>query len=186
MEIGSLSCWSPGFYEILKRVKTFLSLHGGEVAKEIVSEVHLAAAWMGQRFRDGKKQRKVFLTRREALIWEGEEEIAEQPIQKPAIMTHSLFLPEWANEYLKYSKDKFVKKTFDEKVFSFKFFFQSEDLHPSDSVEKLTPYIAVMALKKISISRSGGAANKYKKIYLPLGTGVQDFSDYLRKTLFPL
>ena len=47
LEIGSLSCWSPGFYEILKRVKTFLSLHGGEVVKEIVSEVHLAADFIG-------------------------------------------------------------------------------------------------------------------------------------------
>ena len=47
LEIGSLSCWSPGFYEIYKRVKTFLALHGGEVVKEIVSEVHLAADFIG-------------------------------------------------------------------------------------------------------------------------------------------
>ncbi|MGD9817143.1 MAG: hypothetical protein AB7V04_00440 [Desulfomonilaceae bacterium] len=47
LEIGSLSCWSPGFYEIYKRVKTFLSLHGGEIFKEIVSEVHLAADFIG-------------------------------------------------------------------------------------------------------------------------------------------
>ena len=47
LEIGSLSCWSPGFYSIYNKVKTFLSLHGGEVFKEIVSEVHLAADFIG-------------------------------------------------------------------------------------------------------------------------------------------
>jgi hypothetical protein len=47
LEIGSLSCWSPGFYAIYNRVKTFLSLHGCEVVKERVSEVHLAADFIG-------------------------------------------------------------------------------------------------------------------------------------------
>ena len=47
LEIGSLSCWSPGFYSIFNKVKAFLALHGGEVMKEIVSEVHLAADFVG-------------------------------------------------------------------------------------------------------------------------------------------
>ncbi|MDD2468770.1 MAG: hypothetical protein PHI97_32755 [Desulfobulbus sp.] len=47
LEIGSLSCWSPGFYAVYERVKTFLALHGGEVVKERVSEVHLAADFIG-------------------------------------------------------------------------------------------------------------------------------------------
>nr|WP_321467277.1 hypothetical protein [uncultured Desulfobulbus sp.] len=47
LEIGSLSCWSPGFYEIYERVKAFLAIHGGKVFKEIVSEVHLAADFVG-------------------------------------------------------------------------------------------------------------------------------------------
>lgn len=47
LEIGSLSCWSPGFYAIYNRVITFLSLHGGKVTKERVSEVHLAADFVG-------------------------------------------------------------------------------------------------------------------------------------------
>jgi len=45
--IGSFSCWSPGFYSIHNKVKTFLSLHGGEAVKERVSEVHLAADFIG-------------------------------------------------------------------------------------------------------------------------------------------
>ncbi|MGD9947776.1 MAG: hypothetical protein AB7U29_04780 [Desulfobulbus sp.] len=47
MEIGSLSCWSPGFYAVYNRVKAFLAIHGGKIVKEIVSEVHLAADFIG-------------------------------------------------------------------------------------------------------------------------------------------
>jgi len=47
LEIGSLSCWAPGFYSIYNKVKAFLALHGGEIMKEIVSEVHLAADFIG-------------------------------------------------------------------------------------------------------------------------------------------
>lgn len=47
LEIGSLSCWSPGFFAIYDRVKTFLACYGGKVVKERVSEVHLAADFIG-------------------------------------------------------------------------------------------------------------------------------------------
>jgi hypothetical protein len=47
LEIGSLSCWSPGFYAIYNRIKTFLSLYGGDIHKEQVSEVHLTADFVG-------------------------------------------------------------------------------------------------------------------------------------------
>ena len=47
LEIGSLSCWSPGFYAIYERVKTFLAAYGAKVIKERVSEVHLAADFIG-------------------------------------------------------------------------------------------------------------------------------------------
>lgn len=47
LEVGSLSCWSPGFFSIYERVKTFLACYGGKVAKERVSEVHLAADFIG-------------------------------------------------------------------------------------------------------------------------------------------
>lgn len=47
LEIGSLSCWSPGFYAIYERVKAFLAINGGEVIKERVSEAHLAADFVG-------------------------------------------------------------------------------------------------------------------------------------------
>lgn len=47
LEIGSLSCWSPGFYAMYNRVKAFLSAYGGDVSKERVSEVHLTADFIG-------------------------------------------------------------------------------------------------------------------------------------------
>lgn len=47
LEIGSLSCWSPGFFSIYERVKAFLAAYGAEIAKERVSEVHLAADFIG-------------------------------------------------------------------------------------------------------------------------------------------
>ncbi|WP_319586009.1 hypothetical protein [uncultured Desulfobulbus sp.] len=47
LEIGSLSCWSPGFYSIYERVKSFLAGYGAKVIKERVSEVHLAADFIG-------------------------------------------------------------------------------------------------------------------------------------------
>jgi len=47
LEIGSLSCWTPGFFSIYERVKTFLACYGGKIIKERVSEVHLAADFIG-------------------------------------------------------------------------------------------------------------------------------------------
>lgn len=47
LEIGSLSCWSPGFFAIYERVKAFLTAYGAEFTKERISEVHLAADFVG-------------------------------------------------------------------------------------------------------------------------------------------
>jgi len=47
LEIGSLSCWSPGFFSIYERVNSFLAGYGAKIVKERVSEVHLAADFIG-------------------------------------------------------------------------------------------------------------------------------------------
>jgi len=47
LEIGSLSCWSPGFFSIYERVNAFLAGYGAKIVKERVSEVHLAADFIG-------------------------------------------------------------------------------------------------------------------------------------------
>jgi hypothetical protein len=43
VEIGSLSCWSPGFFTIYERMVSWLKALGASIVKEIVSEVHLTA-----------------------------------------------------------------------------------------------------------------------------------------------
>ncbi|MGD9950745.1 MAG: hypothetical protein AB7U29_20075 [Desulfobulbus sp.] len=58
LEIGSLSCWSPGFYAIYNHVKAFLAVHCGDVIKERVSEVHLAADFIGVNIRTTKLENR--------------------------------------------------------------------------------------------------------------------------------
>ncbi|BHH85762.1 hypothetical protein [Desulforhopalus sp. 52FAK] len=43
LEIGSLSCWSPGFFTIYERICSWLKALGATFVRESVSEVHLAA-----------------------------------------------------------------------------------------------------------------------------------------------
>ncbi len=47
LEIGSESCWSPGFDTIYQRFIKWLSAVGGTIQKNQVSEVHLAADFIG-------------------------------------------------------------------------------------------------------------------------------------------
>jgi len=51
LEIGSASCWSPGFRTIYNEVVKLIELYGGAVCKERVSEVHLATDFIGQDLR---------------------------------------------------------------------------------------------------------------------------------------
>ncbi|MDR3631595.1 MAG: hypothetical protein P4L42_14845 [Desulfocapsaceae bacterium] len=47
LEIGSLSCWTPGFHSIYDQIKVFFDWYGAKIAKERVSEVHLASDFVG-------------------------------------------------------------------------------------------------------------------------------------------
>jgi hypothetical protein len=47
LEIGSQSCWMPGYKEIYGRFIRWIEVLGGKIAKEIVSEVHLAVDVIG-------------------------------------------------------------------------------------------------------------------------------------------
>jgi len=48
IEVGSVSCWSPGYREIYSQVRNIIELYGGVIIKERVSEVHLCADTIGQ------------------------------------------------------------------------------------------------------------------------------------------
>lgn len=47
-EIGSVSCWSPGFRTIYDEIFQLIGFYGGVVCKERISEVHLASDFIGQ------------------------------------------------------------------------------------------------------------------------------------------
>ena len=111
--------------------------------------------WMGQRFRAGKKQRKCFATKKEALLWEAEE--------LPVSATPTICLLDWATEYLRYAEKTFVKKTFEEKRFAFKRFFASSAVSPASSCASLSLSAVLAGLQCQAEERSGNAANKDRK-----------------------
>lgn len=47
VDIGSQSCWSPGYVSIIKEVKALVAALGGHIVKDVVSEVHLCADFIG-------------------------------------------------------------------------------------------------------------------------------------------
>lgn len=47
LEIGSQSCWIPGYNEIYERFYMWISALGGKIIKEIISEVHLTVDVIG-------------------------------------------------------------------------------------------------------------------------------------------
>jgi len=52
IDIGSLSCWNPGFDTVLQSVHDLLESYGGEVVKNTISEVHLCTDYIGQSIAD--------------------------------------------------------------------------------------------------------------------------------------
>lgn len=60
LEIGSESCWAPGFHKIYRDFVGWLRLLSGTVQKEIVSEVHLAVDIIGYAIGDLNVQDKDF------------------------------------------------------------------------------------------------------------------------------
>jgi len=104
------------------------------------------------------KERKCFLTKKEALLWESERlpDVVAQKIR-------TICLIEWATEYLRFAEQNFTEKTFDEKKRAFRLFFACPEINPQDSVNLLTAYQVQQALQAQSANRSGNAANKDRK-----------------------
>ncbi len=115
--------------------------------------------WVAEVMRQGQRFYKVFKTKREALMWE--TEIRNAPVADLTTPTASLTLIEWANQYLEFSRAKFVMKTFQEKRIAFKRFFLS--VKPELPVERLTPGQVLKHLQGQAQERSGHAANKDRK-----------------------
>ena len=47
VDIGSASCWSPGYNTVIEYVSKMLRIYGGKIHKNSVSEVHLCADFIG-------------------------------------------------------------------------------------------------------------------------------------------
>ncbi len=47
VDIGSASCWSPGYNEVIHFVSKLLNLWNGKIIKNSVSEVHLCTDFIG-------------------------------------------------------------------------------------------------------------------------------------------
>lgn len=114
--------------------------------------------WMGQRFIRGRKERKCFVSKKEALLWEMET-ISEPGRQE----TLTISLIDWATEYLSYSEKKFVKNTFEEKRFAFKQLFSHPGISPQEDVKTLSSIQVQKALQHQAKIRSGNSANKDRK-----------------------
>ncbi len=112
--------------------------------------------WIGQIKREGKKYRKSFVTRKEALEW-------EKLNQQEGIQTATVSLEHWANSYLDYAKQQFVQKTYEEKAFAFRQLFQDRDIKPEMETICLAPLLVLNHLQNQEKSRSGNAANKDRK-----------------------
>ena len=63
LEIGSLSCWAPGYQFIYDHILKVVELFGGIIIKELVSEVHLAADFIDTNIRKLQLDEKYWVTR---------------------------------------------------------------------------------------------------------------------------
>lgn len=113
--------------------------------------------WTGQRIINGKRQRRSFLTKKDALLWESQ---ILPETEETRILSISLL--DWATEYLRHAEQNFVPNTFQEKRTAFRLFFSS-GIDAKQPVASLSPLRAQKALQQQSISRSGNAANKDRK-----------------------
>ncbi|MBU0730207.1 MAG: hypothetical protein KKA70_10725 [Proteobacteria bacterium] len=52
LDIGSLSCWSPGYKAVLDEVKRLITDQGGFIMKDTISELHLCADFIGLAIED--------------------------------------------------------------------------------------------------------------------------------------
>ena len=115
--------------------------------------------WMGQVRKNGKLTRKTFLTKKEAIAWETDQQKPECQDLPLKIVTVSLI--EWAEKYLDYSKVKFSAKTYEEKKAVFRSFFRFVD-HSLPAAELKKGHV-LSFLQEQAKNRSGYAANKDRK-----------------------
>ena len=137
--------------------------------------------WVGQIMRGGKKHRRIFMTKAEAIAWEvqmrDEQGLPPKRLSPETESDSSISLAQWAEEYLVFS-EKFSHKTFVEKQTLFKAFFKK--VNPTMLAEELTAKHVLGYLQQQFDARGGNAANKDRKNLLAAwnwGVGYLDFPE---------
>lgn len=115
--------------------------------------------WVGQVRKNGKRQEKVFLTKKEAQSWE--IETRKKPDDDWNETTGTISLGDWAVKYMDFAKTKYTHKTYDEKRSVFRRFFKEVD--PALPVDELKPATVMAYVQKQKEVRSGNGANKDRK-----------------------
>jgi integrase len=115
--------------------------------------------WVAQVRVCGKRKEKIFLNKKEAIVWESESRSNPEEIWSEKTNTVSLF--DWSQKYLDYAKAQFASVTYDEKRAMFKRVLKEID--PALPVSELTPGHIQAYITKQKMERSGYAANKDRK-----------------------
>lgn len=130
--------------------------------------------WIGQIKINGRKIKHRCATRKEAIEWEITERNRLSNLTPSPIRTASLL--EWATAYLDFSKNKFVKLTYEEKKRSFQYFF-SGGFSPESPVTSLEPLSILKYFQDQANKRSGNAANKDRKNLSAAWSWGKDYLD---------
>ena len=112
---------------------------------------------------NGQKSSKLFPDNskqayRHAVLWEKEE---RERIENEQTAMDCLTMLDWAEEYLDYAKNNWVKKTYGEKKGALTRLFKNVDA--DSSLDIMAPSLAMKHLMTEAKTRSGNAANKDRK-----------------------
>ena len=139
--------------------------------------------WVGQIMRGGKKHRRIFMTKAEAISWEvlmrDEQGLPPKKLSPETDSDSSISLAQWAEEYLVFAQ-KFSHKTFVEKQTVFKALFKEVD--PTMLAEELTAKHVLGFLQKQFDARGGNAANKDRKNLLAAWNWGVRYLDFPEKS----
>lgn len=115
--------------------------------------------WRAEKKINYVRKTKVFLTKKEAVAWEAAQ-TAELWVQQAAPI-HTVSCYEWGTQYLDMCRERFVYKTYQEKLLAVKLLIKS--VGADFPAEDLTPVITSRHLRVQNRERSGYAANKDRK-----------------------
>ena len=113
--------------------------------------------WRGKRMINGCTKTKCFGTRRDALLWEAQQNENLWMEQERPIVT----VLDWANSYLDYARERYVFKVYDAKRLAFRRLFAV--VRPECQVGQFAVSHAMTLMQKVSGQFGNGPANTARK-----------------------